>query len=206
MPVVVMFRIGPNPVPMALAALVTALVWAFMRRSRSKKPPEPVLQAVPVYVIKLKGERLRHVVFASLDEDHTDRLADLIVEAAQAHRDGRPPGSVTPRVQIEPPRGNLAFPALETYFMDGVVCVTSEVVHVGRESYPLRGVQAVYVHVGRIDWYTPNASEGCFVILNIHGTLTPVLATTDPDYAYKVTDAIRDVLIEIGQHNLRRAH
>jgi hypothetical protein len=206
MPVLVMFRIGPHPVPMTLAALVTALAWAIMRLSRSKKPSEPVIQVVPVYVIKLKGDRLRHVVFASLDEDHTERLADLIVEAAQADRDRRPPGSVIPKVQIEPPRGNLAFPALETYFMDGVVCVTSEVVHVGRESYPLRGVQAAYVHVGRIDWYTPNAIEGYFVILNIHGTLTPVLATTDLDYAYKVTDAIRDVLKELGQDNLRKAH
>ncbi|HEY0070452.1 MAG TPA: DUF6232 family protein [Chloroflexia bacterium] len=205
MPILVMLKTGPDPVPIILAALITTLVWVFAH-SRSNKPSEPVLQAVPVYVIKLKGDRLRHVVFASLDEDHTERLADLIVEAAQAQRDKRPPGSVTPKVQVEPPRGNLAFPALDTYFIDGLVCVTSEVVHVGRESYPLRGVQAVYVHVGRIDWYTPNAIEGYFVILNIHGTLTPVLATTDLDYAYKVTDAIRDVLKELSHGNLSKAH
>ncbi|MDQ3706467.1 MAG: DUF6232 family protein [Chloroflexota bacterium] len=199
------FRIGPNPLPLALAVLTTLFIIAAMWRYRSKKPQEPVLKPLPVYVIKARGTRLRHIVFASLDEEHTNRLADLIMEAAEAHRRGESPHRVMSRASFEPPRGNAHPLSLATYFMDGLVWVTSEVVHVGRQSYPLHTIRAVYVHQGRIDWYTADAADGYFVIANIHDTLTPILATTDPVYAYKVRDAIKAVLKIVGQNHLRRS-
>lgn len=200
----VLFKIGPNLLPLALAALTTIFIIAAIWRYRSKKPQKPGLQVAPVYVIKAKGSRLRHIIFASLDEEHTNRLADLIMEAAEAHKRGESPHRVLSRVSFEPPRGNAHPRSLATYFMDGLVWVTSEVVHVGRQSYPLHTIRAVYVHQGRIDWYTADAANGYFVIANIHDTPTPILATTDAQYAYKVSDAIKAVLKVIGQNHLRR--
>ncbi len=205
LPVMIVLKIGPNPLPLALAALTTIFIIAAMWRYSSKKPQEPVLKPLPVYVIKARGIRLRHIIFASLDEEHTNKLADLIMEAAEAHRRGESPHRVMRRASFEPPRGNAIAPSLATYFMDGLVWVTSEVVHVGRQSYPLHTMQAVYVHQGRIDWYTADAADGYFVIANIHDTLTPILATTDPQYAYKVSDAIKAVLKILGQNHLRRS-
>jgi hypothetical protein len=204
-PLAVMFQIGPNPVPLALTVLTTVIIVALMWRHGSKEPQEPVPKPLPAYVIKARGRRLRHIVFASLDEDHTNRLADLIMEAAEAHRHGESPRDVMRRASFEPPRGNAIPPSLATYFMDGLVWVTSEVVHVGRESYPLHAIRAVYVHQGRIDWYTADPADGYFVMANIHNTLTPLLATTDSEYAYKVSDVIKAVLKVLGQNHLRRA-
>ncbi|HEX8231407.1 MAG TPA: DUF6232 family protein [Chloroflexia bacterium] len=205
LPFVVLFQIGPNPVPLALAALTTVFIIAVMSRHGSKKPQKPVLKPLPAYVIKARGSRLRHIVFVSLDEDHTNKLADLISEAAEAHKQGESPHNVMRRASFEPPRGSAIPPSLATYFMDGLVWVTSEVVHVGRESYPLHAVRAVYMHQGRIDWYTADAAYGYFVIAYIHDALTPILATTDSEYAYKVSDAIKAVLNILGQNHLRRA-
>jgi hypothetical protein len=205
MMVFVMVRIGPDPVLLGVAALLTVLACLVMWRRNSNKPPTPEMHVAPVYVIKLKGKKLRHVVFASLDEVHTRGLADLITEAVRAYNKGEPPANVLRRASLEPPRGQATSTALPAYFMDGTVWVTSEVVHVGRESYPLHHIKAAYVHYGRIDWYTANAADGYFVILNIHDTLTPVLATTDSDYAYNVRDAIIAALKHLGQSYLRRA-
>ena len=204
-PVSVVLNIGPNPVPLALAVLTTVFIIAAMWHYSSKKPQKPRLQVAPVYVIKARGTRLRHIVFASLDEEHTNKLADLIMEAADAYRRGESPHRVRSRASFEPPRGNVHPRSLATYFMDGLVWVTSEVVHVGRQSYPLHTIRAVYVHQGRIDWYTADAADGYFVIANIRDTPTPLLATTDPLYAYKVSDAIKAVLKILGPNHLRRS-
>ncbi|MEA2574734.1 MAG: hypothetical protein QOH93_2032 [Chloroflexia bacterium] len=204
-PVVVMLRIGPNPVPLTLAGLATLLIFIYLWRHRSRVPQEPVFTLRPTYVIKLKSSRLKQIVFTSLDEDHTNKLADLIVEAAEAQRQGESPHNVMRRALFEPPRGNATSIGPATYFRDGIVWITSEVVHVGRESYPLHNIRAVYVHVGRIDWYTADAAYGYFVVVNIHNTLVPILATTDSVYAYKVSDAIKAVLKMLGQTHLRRA-
>ena len=205
MSLVMLFNVSTDPVRLALAVLIIVIIVVFMWRYGSKKPQEPVLKPMPAYVIKVRGSRLRHIVFASLDEDHTNRLADLIMEAAEAHRHGESPRDVMRRASFEPPRGSAIPPSLATYFMDGLVWVTSEVVHVGRESYPLHAIRAVYVHQGRIDWYTADPADGYFVMANIHNTLTPILATTDSEYAYKVSDAIKAVLKMLGQNHLRRA-
>jgi hypothetical protein len=201
---VVMFKIGPDPAPLAVLTALFVLTSLAMWRWSSSKPATPALQLVPVYVIKLKGKKLRHVVFASLEEDHTRGLADLISDAVRAQRKGESPLRVLEKAHIEPPRGNTASPALATYFMDGMVWVTSEVVHVGRDSYPLHHIKAAYVHYGRIDWYTAYAADGYFIILNIHGALVPALATTDSDYAYNVRDAILAALKRLAQDRLRR--
>ena len=201
--VAVMFKIGPDPVPLVVLGALAVLTSFVMWRGGPRKPATPALQLVPVYVIKLKGKRLRHIVFASLDEGHTRGLADLISEAVRAHRTGGPPASVLLKSHVEPPRGNATSPALAIYFMDGMVWVTSEVVHVGCESYPLHHIKAAYVHYGRIDWYTADAANGYFIILNIHDALVPALATTDSDYAYNVRDAILAALRRLGQDHLR---
>ena len=195
--------------PVELAIIATLWIVALMWRNGSKdkdKDDLAALESTPVYVIKAKGKQLKHILFASLDEGHTRRLADLVKKAIRAADKGQRPYKVPQTAFLEPPRGYPVALALETYFNDGLVCVTSEVVHVGRESYPLRGVHATYVHIGRIDWYTADAAYGFFVILTTDKGHKAILATTESDYAYKVQDSIRSVLKEVSQDNLRKSY
>lgn len=184
---------GCNPAMLVLALIVG------VRNGRG--PTKLSVNRRPLHIIKLRGKKLNSLVYASFDQEHARNLAALIRNAISAAKGVASAKYTLQNTRLKPPRDKATLPAFKTYLADAIVCVTSEVVHVGHESYPLKGVKAVYVHAGRIDWYSPSAQQGYFVVLNTQGELIAILCSIDADYAYSVRDAIQVTMQEMVQTN-----